>query len=78
MPADPRQRAHLMRLCWALAKDLTLTDDERRELAMMLPTRGDASEPVSWATLDASELAHLANWLSGARLVRDLLRMRVG
>lgn len=65
-----------MRYAAALAADLRLTDDERRELAMMLPSRMGASGPVSWALLDKSELAHLVMWLAGAQLVRDLLRLR--
>lgn len=71
-----RDRGYYMRYAQALAGELRLTDEERRELAMMLPTQMGASEPVSWATLDASELAHLVTWLNGARLVRDLIRMR--
>jgi hypothetical protein len=55
---------------------LNLSDEERQELAMMLPGRKGSQGPVSWALLDVDELAHLVNWLEGARLVLALYRQR--
>ena len=65
-----------MRYAFALAKELGLSDEERRELAMMLPSQMDAHEPVSWATLDVTELATMVHWLNGATRVYSLLRQR--
>ena len=65
-----------MRYAFALCKELTLSDDERRELAMMLPSRMNATEPVSWKELDVGELAVLVHWLNGATKVVTLLRLR--
>jgi|DEB3_MinimDraft_2_1074329.scaffolds.fasta_scaffold103196_2 hypothetical protein len=58
------------------AEQIGLTDAERRELAMMLPTRPDASEPVSWGRLTDQELALMCSWLRGAMLVKDLESLR--
>lgn len=69
-------RNKLMRHAFALAHELALSDDERRELAMMLPSRRDAQGAVSWSLLDVDELAHLVLWLDGARLVHALYRLR--
>lgn len=65
-----------MRYAFALCKELGMDDAERRELAMMLPTRMDAHEPVSWKVLDIGELAVLVHWLNGANKVYSLLRLR--
>jgi len=65
-----------MRYAFALCKELGLEDDERRELAMMLPSRMDAHEPVSWKLLDLGELAVMVHWLNGATKVYGLLRLR--
>jgi len=71
------QKHHLQRKAFAIATDLGLTADERRELAHMLPgTEQNTSGRRSWVTLDQDDLAHLVTWLDGARLVRDLLSMR--
>lgn len=69
-------RARLRRHAFALAGDLALSDEERRELAMMLPTRRGSSGPVSWATLTDEEFAVLVHMLDGARLVQAIYRMR--
>lgn len=69
-------RAYLMRYARALATELGLTDDERRELAMMLPSRMNQSEPLSWSRLDSKELATMVHWLNGALRVYSLLRLR--
>lgn len=69
-------RARLMRQAFALARELALSDDERRELAMMLPSRREAQAPVSWSALHVDELAHLVIQLEGARLVLALYRQR--
>jgi len=72
-----RRSAYLMRYARALAADLGLTDEERRELAMMLPSRSDATGPVSWRDLSVEELAIMVHWLNGAMKVYELLRLRV-
>lgn len=59
-----------------LAEQIGLTDEERREVAMMLPTRMDASGPVSWGLLSDAELATLCSWLKGAILVLHLRDLR--
>lgn len=69
-------RTRLARHAFAIARDLGLSDDERREWAMMLPSRRGASGPVSWADLTTDEFAHLVIQLDGARLHRDLIRLR--
>lgn len=56
------------------AERLGLTDDERHELAMMLP--GRHGEPVSWGRLSDDEVAVLCAWLRGASLVVDLYLLR--
>lgn len=71
------RRVYLMRYARALAADLGLTDDERRELAMMLPTRSHATGPVSWGDLRVDELAIMVHWLNGSLKVYELLRLRV-
>ena len=68
--------SYLRRYAFALSNELGLTDEERRELAMMLPTRMDATEPVSWSTLSVKEYATLVHWLNGAAKVYSLLRQR--
>ena len=54
-----------------------MTDEERRELAMMLPSRSGATGPVSWRELSVEELAIMVHWLNGALKVYELLRLRV-
>jgi hypothetical protein len=82
MPAESGTRAYdsakerLRRHAFALVRELNLSDEERQELAMMLPGRKGSQGPVSWALLDVDELAHLVNWLEGARLVLALYRQR--
>ncbi len=66
-----------MRYARALSDDLGLTDEERRELAMMLPSRSGATGPVSWKQLSVEELAIMVHWLNGALKVYELLRLRV-
>jgi hypothetical protein len=75
-PGYDTAKARLRRRAFALVGELNLDDDERRELAMMLPSRRDARGPVSWASLDEEEWAHLVLWLDGARLILALYRMR--
>lgn len=70
-------RTYLMRRAQALASELGLDDDERRELAMMLPGQMSASGPVSWKHLDVGDLATMVHWLNGATKVYELVRMRV-
>lgn len=72
-----KQRVYLMRYARALAADLGLTDDERRELAMRLPGQSGAQGPVSWSQLSAQDLAIMVHWLNGSLLVYELLRQRV-
>lgn len=72
---SPR-RAYLMRRARALAGDLGLTDEERRELAMMLPDQKGASGPVSWGQCTDDDLSVMVQWLHGARHVYDILSMR--
>ena len=75
-PAVGDSRRYLTRYAFALANELGLTDEERRELAMMLPTRMNAHEPVSWAVLDVKELATMVHWLNGATRVYTVLSQR--
>lgn len=75
-PAYDSAKSRLRRHAFALARELTLTDEERRELAMMLPSRSGAHEPVSWSSLEAEEFAHLVAWLDGAHRVLALYRLR--
>lgn len=70
------RRAYLMRRARALAAELGLTDEERQELAMMLPGQMHASEPVSWARLTDEDLSVMVHWLLGATRVYELLRLR--
>lgn len=70
------RRRRLMARAWLLAGELRLSDSERRELAMMLPTRSGASGPVSWAMLDERELSRIVKWLQGANLVLELYGLR--
>lgn len=72
-----RRSAYLMRYARALSDDLGLSDEERRELAMMLPTRSGAQGPVSWRELTVEELAIMVHWLNGAMKVYELLSLRV-
>lgn len=58
------------------ARDVGLSDEERRELAMMLPGQSSASGPVSWAHLSETDLAVMCAWLRGARLFVDLVAQR--
>lgn len=74
--AQWEQRRRLMARAILLAQQLTLTDDERRELAMMLPTRSGATGPVSWGSLSPGELARIVKWLEGAGFVLELLGLR--
>ena len=75
-PAYDSARERLRRHAFALARELNLTDEERREVAMRLPSRSGAQGPVSWALLDVDELAHLVAWLQGAEIVHALYRQR--
>lgn len=70
------RRRRLMARAHLLAKELTLTDYERGELAMMLPGQAGASGPVSWGHLSDQDLARLVKWLHGTTLVVALLRQR--
>jgi hypothetical protein len=70
-----RRQLLMARARWA-ATQCGLDDEERRELAMMLPTQSGASGPVSWALLSDQELALMIAWLRGAMLVEDLRRLR--
>lgn len=70
-------RTKKMRQARALSAQLGLDDFERRELAMMLPSQANASEPVSWAKLDEGELQMLCWQMEGALRVYELLRQRV-
>lgn len=65
-----------MRRAQALAGELGLSDEERRELAMMLPGQMGASGPVSWRQLTESDLATMVHWLNGAMKVYELLALR--
>lgn len=76
MRSELPARTRLMRHAHALAREMDLSDDERRELAMMLPGQEGAQAAVSWATLDEVELAVMVQWLRGAQLVRDVKRLR--
>lgn len=68
---------YLRRRAFAVSADLGLTDAERRELAAMLPgTPISENGERSWRTLEPEDWAHLITWMDGARLVRDLMRMR--
>lgn len=69
-------RQTLMARARWLAAENGLSDEERRELAMMLPTRRGASGPVSWGLLSDDEIALLCAYLRGAMLVQDLRRLR--
>ena len=71
------QRVYLMPYARALAADLGLTDDERRELPMMLPGQSGAQSPVSWSKLSAQDLTIMVHWLNGSLKVYELLRLRV-
>lgn len=71
-----KRRSYLMRYARALAGDLGLTDEERRELAMRLPSQSHAQGPVSWGKLTVEELAIMVHWLNGALTVYELLRLR--
>ena len=74
---DGRERKALARKAFLIARDLGLSDVERRELAAMLPGTDVAPNGQrSWAGLERDDLAHLILWLEGARLVRDLMRLR--
>lgn len=73
--SEAQAKAFLRRKCFALARELALSDEERRELSMMLPTR-PGHDPVSWSLLTAEEYLLLSNWLDGARLVLALYRLR--
>lgn len=70
------RRRRLMARAILLAGELRLSDSERRELAMMLPTRMGATGPVSWASLDERELSRIVKWLQGASLVLELYGLR--
>ncbi len=72
-----KRRTYLMRYARALAGELGLSDDERRELAMRLPGQSGAQGPVSWSKLSVEDLAIMVHWLNGSLLVYELLRMRV-
>ena len=65
-----------MRRAFAVARALGLSDTERAELANLLPGIDAGTGRVSWSVLDVDQLAHLVTWLEGARLVRDLMRLR--
>lgn len=71
------ERKAVMAKAILIARDLNLTEVERQELAAMLPGMEPTSNGRrSWRTLELDDLAHLLLWLEGARLVRDLMRLR--
>jgi hypothetical protein len=70
------ERRRLLRRAFALVDTIGLTDDERRELAMMVGTHG-ASGPVSWAALSIADLEQLIERLVGYEQVSVLLAMRI-
>jgi len=59
-----------------LAEQIGLTDEERWEIAMMLPDRWRDQVPTSWGKLTDAELALLCAWLKGAVLVISLRDLR--
>lgn len=69
-------RKRLLRRAYAIARSLSLTDDERHQLAMMIPSLHGAQDGVSWASLDPDELYHLCIMLEGAQRVLELYRLR--
>ena len=69
-------RAFQNRRAFALATEVGLTDDERRELAFMLPSQSAASGPVSWASVSDADLRLLGDWLHGAVLCARLAALR--
>ena len=74
-PAIDRNNAN--RRVFALLNNLGIGDNERRELAMMLPTQTGASQPPSFATLTAAELQLLGDWLTGLEKGLELAELRV-
>jgi hypothetical protein len=72
----PPDRAHQNRRVFALLNELGIGDNERRELAMMLPTQTGATQPPSFAGLTGCELRQLCDWLTGGIRLMELAALR--
>ena len=73
---EPPDRNHENRRVFALLAELGIGTNERRELAMMLPTRTGATGPVSFSTLTGAELRLLGDWLTGGTRLLELVQLR--
>jgi hypothetical protein len=72
----PPDRAYENRRVFALLAELGIGDNERRELAMMLPTQTGATQPPSFAALTDCELQQLGDWLTGGIRLMELAALR--
>ena len=77
VPADALDRGKENRRCFALINELGIGENERRELAMMLPSQAGASHPPSFTTLTAADLKLLADWMTGGKMLLELAALRV-
>ena len=74
-PAIDRNKAN--RRVFALLNNLGIGDNERRELAWMLPGQAGATGPPSFASLSGADLQLLGDWLTGAEMLLELAKLRV-
>lgn len=71
---DDEKRQKMFRLAMALKDEIGLTDEERHELALMIPGVQDGS----WKNLDTREMHILLNYLEGFQHILYLLAQRLG
>jgi hypothetical protein len=68
-------RTNRYRKAMALKEELGLTDDERHELAQMLP-RVDKDDGGSWKELDSDQLHDLITMMEGYIFITHMLMER--
>jgi hypothetical protein len=72
----PVDRDKENRRVFALISKLGIGTNERRELAMMLPSQSGAAGPPSFSTLTGAELVVLGQWLTGIDMGLELAKLR--
>ena len=77
VPHDAIDRSKENRRTFALLTELGIGENERRELAMMLPSQSGAAHPPSFTTLTGADLKLLADWLTGGKMLLELAALRV-
>jgi hypothetical protein len=71
----PVEQTYLAKKAYTIAKQIGLTDEDRRDLALMVPGV-DPDTGGSWKALSDYEFARIVDMLEGYLLVAHLLHTR--